>query len=96
MDTNVLETQGLNSSMEWINEVIFTRLSSDVFEAAVAEFFGHNVEFGSALLGDFGVDDVFDGGFDIFRWLSMEADLDGRNILAAVDGVAVRKALGSI
>ena len=96
MHTNVLETQGLNSSVEWINEVIFARLSPNIFEAAVAEFFSHNVEFGSALLGEFGVDNVVDGGFDVVRRLSVEADLDGRKILAAVDGFGVGRALGSV
>jgi hypothetical protein len=96
MDTSVLETQGLNSSVEWINEVILARLSPDVFKTAIAEFFGYNVDFGSALLGEFGVDNVFDSGFDIVRQLSVEADLDSRKILAAVDGVAVRRALGSV
>lgn len=96
MDINILVTQGLDSKVEWINEVIFARLGPDVFKAAVAEFFGYNVEFGSTMLSAFGVNNVFDGGFNIVRRFNMEVDLNGRKILATVDGVGVRRALSSI
>ena len=75
MDTELLKTQGLDGSVKWINEVIFARLSPDVFEAAVTEFFSYDVKFGSALLGKFCVDDAFDSSLDVVGWLSVKADL---------------------
>jgi hypothetical protein len=95
MGTEVLETQSLEGSVEWINKVILASLSPDIFEAAVAEFLGYDAELGSALLGDFGVDNAVDSGLDVVRWLSMHVDLDGRKILVPVDGGGVRRALGS-
>ncbi|PVH99919.1 hypothetical protein DM02DRAFT_614668 [Periconia macrospinosa] len=93
--TEVLETQSLEGSVEWINKVILASLSLDIFEAAVAEFLGYNAEFRLALLGDFGLDNTVDSGLDIVRWLSMHVDLDSRKILVPVHGGGVRRALGS-
>ncbi|KAF9728548.1 hypothetical protein PMIN01_13376 [Paraphaeosphaeria minitans] len=96
MGTEALEAQSLEGSVDWINNVILVSLSPDVFEAAVAEFLGYDVEFGSALLGDFGIDNALDSGLDVIRWLSVHVDLGGRKILVAVDGSGVRRALGSL
>jgi hypothetical protein len=95
MGTEVLETQGLEGSVEWINKVILASLSPDILEAAVAEFLGYDAEVRSALLGDFGGDNAVDSGLDVVRRLSVHVDLDGRKILVAVDGGGVRRALGS-
>jgi hypothetical protein len=95
MDAEFAETQCLDCSVEWLKKVIFARLSPDVLEAAIAERLGYNVEFSSALLGDFGIDNGIDGGIDIIRWLGVEANLDGGKILAAVDGVGASRVLGS-
>lgn len=50
METEVLETQRLEGSVEWINKVILVILSPDIFEAAVAEFLGYDAKFGSGFL----------------------------------------------
>ena len=90
VDTNVLETQGLNSSVERI------KLSPDIFETADTEFFSHNIKFSSALLGELGIENTFDGNFNIIRRLSIKADLNNREILATINSIDIRGALGSI
>lgn len=96
MDTKVVETQGLDGSVEWVKNVIFARLSPDIFEAAIVEYLGYDMEFGSALLEDFGIDDAFNSGFDVVRRLRVEANSDSCKILVAVDGVGISRALGLV
>lgn len=81
--------------MEWIKKVIFARLSSDIVEAAVAELLGYDADFGSAPLGDFGIDNAVNNDLDIVKRLSVDVDLKVRKILVAVDGGGIRRALGS-
>jgi hypothetical protein len=76
-------------------KVILARLSPDIFEAAVTEFLGYDAEFGSALLGNFGADNAADSGFDVVRRLSVDVDLTALKMFVAVEGVGVRRALGS-
>jgi hypothetical protein len=96
MNTEVLDTQSLEGSVEWINKVILARLSPDIFEAIVEEFLAYNAEFGSALLGEFGVDNTVHGSFDAVRRLRVDVDLDSLQMFVAVESVGVRRALGSV
>lgn len=95
METQVLKTQGFEGGVEWVDKVIFARLGPKIFEAAVVECLGYDPEFGSALLGDFGVDNALDSSLNVVRRLRVYADLDGRKMLVAVEGGGAGRALGS-
>ena len=79
--------------MKWINRVILANVSPDFLEVAVAEFLDHDAELRSALVGYFGSDNAVDSDLNVVKRLSMHVDLDGREILVAVDGGGVRRAL---
>ena len=82
--------------MKWLKEVILAPLSPNIIKASIAEFFGHNVQFGLALFRMNDINNAFDSGFDIVGRLNMKVYHGGLKILVTVGSVAIRRALTSV
>ena len=79
--------------MQQIDAVVFADGCTDCFSTAIKEFLSYNTEYRSALLGRIGADYTVNNDMDVIRWMSIDVDPGGCEMVLAVVGGSARKTL---